>query len=56
MSDRDKLVAACWAMWSAIELAYLRDTEGHYTSLRKVAREVMTMSGQFKQEEQKNDR
>lgn len=55
MENTEKLVAACWAMWSAIQLANSKNIYGEYAGLMHVAREAMIMCGQLEQESEKHD-
>lgn len=52
MDKEEKLIAACWAMWSAIQQAQAVDTYNEsINSLAKIAKEAMTRCGQLEEEE-----
>lgn len=48
MENNEKLIAACWAMWSAIQQAQAVDIYNEaINSLAKIAKEAMTRCGQI---------
>lgn len=52
MENNEKLIAACWAMWSAIQQAQAVDTYNEtINSLAKNAKEAMIRCGQIEERE-----
>ncbi len=52
MENNEKLIAACWAMWSAIQQAQAVDIYNEaINSLAKIAKEAMTRCGQIEEGE-----
>ena len=44
MGDNEKLIAACWVMWAAIEVADAKSINGEYGSLKRIAKKVKAIT------------